>query len=91
LCFGAGKSTLREQALETISSLVALIPVVALDERVGETYGVLRARLESAGKPIGNNDLWIAAHALALGVTLVSNNTREFERVPKLRLANWVE
>ena len=91
LRFGAGKSTLREQALETISSLVALIPVVALDERVGETYGVLRARLESAGKPIGNNDLWIAAHALALGVTLVSNNTREFERVPKLKLANWVE
>ena len=71
--------------------LVALIPVVALDEYVGETYGVLRARLEGAGKPIGNNDLWIAAHALALGVTLVSNNTREFERVPKLKLANWVE
>lgn len=90
-CFGAAKKTLREQALGALSGLVALIPVVALDERVAETCGVLGGRLESAGKPIGNNDLWIAAHALALGVTLVSNNTREFERVPKLKLANWVE
>jgi tRNA(fMet)-specific endonuclease VapC len=57
---------------------------------VGASYGAIRAQLERAGTPIGNNDLWIAAHALALGVTLVSNNTREFERIPKLRLANWV-
>jgi tRNA(fMet)-specific endonuclease VapC len=54
-------------------------------------YGAIRAYLERAGTPIGNNDLWIAAHALALDVTLVSNNTREFERVPKLKLDNWVE
>jgi tRNA(fMet)-specific endonuclease VapC len=56
---------------------------------VGEAYGALRASLERAGTPIGNNDLWIAAHALGLGVTLVSNNTREFERVPNLKLENW--
>jgi tRNA(fMet)-specific endonuclease VapC len=46
--------------------------------------------LQRAGTPIGNNDLWIAAHALALGVPLVSNNLHEFERVPKLKLENWV-
>ncbi len=62
-----------------------------LNQRVGETYAVLRAQLERTGTPIGNNDLWIAAQALALGVTLVTNNTREFDRVPKLKLANWAE
>ena len=57
---------------------------------VGEHYGDIRATLERAGTPIGNNDLWIAAHARALDVTLISNNTSEFERVPGLRLENWV-
>jgi tRNA(fMet)-specific endonuclease VapC len=70
--------------------LSELIPVMTPDDTVGERYGALRAQLERAGTPIGNNDLWIAAHALDLGVTLVSNNTREFERVPKLKLDNWV-
>jgi tRNA(fMet)-specific endonuclease VapC len=58
--------------------------------RAGRHYGLVRAALERAGTPIGNSDLWIAAHALALGVPLVSNNLREFERVPGLKLENWV-
>lgn len=91
LRFGAEKSSQRDAALETITRLTEMIPVVLPDEGVAESYGSLRAHLERAGTPIGNNDLWIAAHALALGVTLVSNNTREFERAPKLKLANWVE
>jgi tRNA(fMet)-specific endonuclease VapC len=91
LRFGAEKSARRDAALETITRLTEMIPVVMPDEHVGECYGVLRAQLERAGTPIGNNDLWIAAQALALGITLVSNNTREFERVPRLKLANWVE
>ncbi len=90
LRYGAEKSAQRAQALDTLERLQALIPVVALDGAVGETYGAVRAHLERAGTPIGNNDLWIAAHALALKVTLVSNNTREFERVPRLKLDNWV-
>jgi len=53
-------------------------------------YGTLRASLERAGTPIGNNDLWIAAHALALELILVSNNTSEFKRVPGLVVENWV-
>ncbi len=91
LRYGAEKSVLRAQALETLSLLKELVPVITPDEVVGECYGDIRACLERAGTPIGNNDLWIAAHARRLGVTLVSNNTREFERVPKLKLDNWVE
>lgn len=90
LRFGAEKSVQRANALATLDRLVELIPVLAPEAAVGERYGALRARLERAGTPIGNNDLWIAAHALALGVTLVTNNTREFGRVPKLKLENWV-
>jgi tRNA(fMet)-specific endonuclease VapC len=90
LRFGAEKSTQRASALATLDRLTELIPVLAPEATVGERYGALRARLERAGTPIGNNDLWIAAHALALGVTLVTNNTREFGRVPRLKLENWV-
>lgn len=91
LRYGAEKSARGTEAMATLEQLVKLIPVLEPSAGVGETYGMLRAHLERHGTPIGNNDLWIAAHALALGVTLVSNNTREFERVPKLKLQNWVE
>ena len=53
-------------------------------------YGVIRQQLEALGQPIGGNDLWIAAHALAQDFTLVSNNTREFQKVTKLHLENWL-
>ncbi len=91
LRYGAEKSARREQTLAALERLVEVIPVIEPDAAVGATYGVLRAQLERTGTPIGNNDLWIAAHALGLGLTLVSNNTREFERVPKLKLENWAE
>ena len=90
LRYGAEKSSQRVQALDKLTRLEALISVIQLDAAVGERYGLIRAHLEHTGRPIGNNDLWIAAHALSIGVTLVSNNTREFERVPKLKLDNWV-
>jgi tRNA(fMet)-specific endonuclease VapC len=67
-----------------------LIPVQPLDADVGRYYGRLRAELENRGVPIGAYDLMIAAHALSLGVTLVTNNAREFARVEGLRLDNWV-
>jgi tRNA(fMet)-specific endonuclease VapC len=53
-------------------------------------YGEIRQQLEALGQPIGGNDLWIAAHALAMDFTLVSNNTREFQKVAKLHLENWL-
>jgi len=54
-----------------------------------EHYAQQSARLKVAGTPIGGNDLWIACHALSMGATLVTNNTREFERISGLQLANW--
>ena len=90
LRYGAEKSQQRTQALDTLERLQALIPVIAMGDVTGESYGTIRAHLERAGTPIGNNNLWIAAHALSLKLTLVSNNTREFERVPGLKLENWV-
>ena len=77
----------RALLLEQFSRIVSVLPLSAA---AGRHYGLVRAALERAGTPIGNNDLWIAAHALALGVPLVSNNLREFERVPGLKLENWV-
>ncbi|MSQ53502.1 MAG: type II toxin-antitoxin system VapC family toxin [Betaproteobacteria bacterium] len=89
LRFGVEKSVRREESLATLGRLVELIPVLEPSAAVGEIYGALRAQLERVGTPIGNNDLWIAAHAHSLGLTLVSNNTLEFERIPKLALENW--
>jgi tRNA(fMet)-specific endonuclease VapC len=57
---------------------------------VGKHYARVRAQLEKQGIPIGNNDLWISAHALASGKVLVTNNVKEFSRVPGLLIENWV-
>lgn len=65
--------------------------VIRSFEQPGDTiYAELRAALEKIGQPIGANDLWIAAHALALDCTLVTANEREFRRVPDLRVENWL-
>jgi len=90
LIFGAEKSQYRNQTLEKLGRLVEIIPVVFPDSHMAEHYGEIRAALEQSGQPIGANDLWIAAHARSLGVTLVSNNTKEFERVHELKLENWL-
>ncbi len=90
LRYGAEKSSRRTESIAILERLVEIIEVVDAGPSASEQCGVVRAHLERAGTPIGNNDLWIAAHALALDVTLVTNNTREFERVPSLRLENWV-
>lgn len=67
------------------------LEVAAFDEQATVAYGVLRAALEKQGTPIGPLDTLIAAHALSLGVTLVKNNTRDFNRVPKLMVVDWIE
>jgi tRNA(fMet)-specific endonuclease VapC len=54
-------------------------------------YGAIRAALEAKGEIIGSNDLWIAAHAKAAGLTLVTNNEREFRRIRGLKIQNWVD
>ena len=90
LRFGAEKSHSRERALSSIEKLTSLITVAPLPEAAGERYGQIRAALQASGQIIGNNDLWLAAHACAEGWILVTNNEREFVRVPGLQVENWV-
>lgn len=90
LRYGAEKSQAKEKAIKAIDQLSRHIQIAELDEVVAEHYADIRAQLEREGKPIGNNDLWLAAHARAKNWVLVSNNTREFEHVVGLRLENWV-
>jgi tRNA(fMet)-specific endonuclease VapC len=89
LLYGAAKSAQRAAALERLRELVHFLPALALPESAAETYEAIRAQLESKGEMIGNNDLWIAAHALASGLTLVTNNEKEFRRVRGLKIENW--
>jgi tRNA(fMet)-specific endonuclease VapC len=89
LLYGSAKSKQRDLALERLHELIALMPALALPEEAAEAYGTIRADLESKGDMIGNNDLWIAAHAMAVGLTLVTNNEREFRRVHGLKIQNW--
>ena len=89
--FGAEKSQARDRALATIEQLAQVIQPCALPMSAAEHYGSIRAALQKQGLPIGNNDLWLAAHARAEGWILVTNNTREFARVPGLRVENWVD
>ena len=79
----------RAAALELLRELAEALPVMALPETAAEAYGTIRAELERKGQMIGNNDLWIAAHAKAAGLTLVTNNEREFRRVRGLKVENW--
>ncbi|HLJ29295.1 MAG TPA: type II toxin-antitoxin system VapC family toxin [Candidatus Angelobacter sp.] len=90
LNYGAQKSQQKDRAIERLAELIQLLPVVPLPEESARAYGEVRASLETQGQMIGNNDLWIAAHAKAAGLTLVTNNEREFKRIPGLKLQNWV-
>ena len=76
--------------LAQIEAILGSVSVLALDVPADTEYGGIRAELESAGKPIGPNDLFIAAHAYALGATLVTANIGEFSRVRALKVENWL-
>jgi tRNA(fMet)-specific endonuclease VapC len=90
LAYGVAKSgsTRNRQALEMFLAPLVILP---FDEAAVWVYGDLRADLERKGTPIGSLDTMIAAHALSQQSTLVTNNTREFARVPGLALENWVQ
>lgn len=74
-----------------VESVLQTIPVLPLDVPADAEYGGIRAELEAAGQTIGLNDLLLAAHAHALDMTLVTDNTREFNRIRGLRVENWLE
>ena len=75
--------------MEQLEALLSVIDVLPLEVPADQHYGEIRSNLERSGKPIGRNDLLIAAHARALGVTLVTNNVGEFRRVPDLAVEDW--
>ena len=75
---------------ERVERLLDTLAVLPLDPPADQHYADIRASLERAGTPIGNHDLFIAAHARSRDLTLVTHNTREFERVPGLRVEDWL-
>jgi tRNA(fMet)-specific endonuclease VapC len=91
LFYGACKSIQRAKALTQLEELVQDIPVENLDSTAARAYGEIRAKLEQQGRLIGNNDLWIGAHAMALNVTLATNNEREVRRIAGLSVENWTK
>ena len=88
--YGALGSHQSNEALKTLTNLARFIPTQAISNRVVTDYADIRHTLRTKGRMIGGNDLWIAAHARSEDLTLVTNNVREFSRVPELKLENWV-
>ena len=87
--FGARNSQRVDRNLEGFQTLLQPFESLLFDDRAAEHYGLIRAALEAAGTPIGGNDLSIAAIALSRDCVLITRNTREFARVPGLRLETW--
>lgn len=90
LLHGAEKSTQPEHNLQQVEDFVSRLEVLEYTSKAAAHYGDIRANLEKQGNTIGVNDIHIAGHARSEGLTLVTNNIREFERVEALRLENWV-
>jgi len=89
LLFGVEMSPRRAQDEAALDAFLAYVVVLDFPDQAALDYAKIRAGLQKKGTIIGANDLFIAAHARALGLTLVTNNTAEFERVSKLKLDNW--
>ena len=88
---GIEKSVKPERNELALAQLLAALTVIQFDDLAAVEYGKICAYLQKHGTPIGTMDMLIAASALSEGMTLVTNNTREFERIPELSLENWVE
>ena len=88
--WGVAWSRHTDENWKDLDDFLATVQVVDADAEVARRYGRLRAQLRSIGQPIGPNDLWIAAHALARAVPLVTHNLAEFRRVPDLSVETWM-
>lgn len=89
LRYGCMKSG-SKRLIKTVEDLLGEMTVLPFEEPADLQYGDIRAKLETAGRPIGSNDLFIAAHARAIGATIVTANTEEFKRVRGLTVENWL-
>lgn len=90
LRYGVAKSTHQEKNTKALDEFITPLEVVFFDEEAAHVYGEIRANLEKAGTPIGSMDMLIAAHAVSLGIPLVTNNTREFVRITSLNVIDWI-
>jgi len=91
LLYGVSKSSRPEQNLMALYQFVAPLEILPYGDDAAQYYGTLRAHLENKGMPIGSLDMLIAAHALSIGGTLVTNHEQEFSRIPNLKIENWVK
>jgi tRNA(fMet)-specific endonuclease VapC len=91
LRFGAANSAHPVRNHTTLDIFLSAFEVLAYDNRAAGVYGEIRSLLRKGGHPIGSTDTFIAAHALANQLTLVTNNVREFSRIPQLKIENWTE
>ena len=92
LCFGIenGAAESAKASWSQLGLFVRLVEVLPFSDSAGKNYGKIRAYLKKKGMIIGNNDMFIAAHAMSENAVLVSNNMREFQRIPDLKLENWI-
>ena len=90
LRFGVARSKHREKNSKALDEFMIPLEILPFNEEAAQAYGDIRASLEKAGTPLGAMDMLIAAHAASHGLTLVTNNTREFSRVSNLDLIDWV-
>lgn len=88
--YGAAKSQFPDRNRSALNQFLIPLEIMQFDEQAATIYGSIRTTLERSGKIIGAMDLLIAAHALSLNLTLVTNDTKEFNRVQDLVLENWV-
>jgi len=89
LRFGVEKSLHVDKNRQALDEFILPLEIADFDEKAAASYGKVRAALEREGKPVGSMDMLIGAHALSLGVTLVTNNTREFKQIRNLKVADW--
>lgn len=89
LRFGVAKSQHIQKNEEALDAFVLPLEIADFDEKAAKVYGDIRAILEKEGNPIGSMDMLIGAHALSLGITLVTNNVREFKKIKNLKVIDW--
>ena len=91
LLYGVSKSSKPEQNQMALTQFIAPLEILPYGDEAAQYYGDLRAHLEKQGTPIGTLDMLIAAHALSLAFTLITNNKKEFIRIPNLIIDNWAK
>jgi tRNA(fMet)-specific endonuclease VapC len=90
LHYGVEKSDRRAESLSILEEFAGRLTTLPFPPEAAQVYGTIRAGLERKGKPVGSLDMLIGAHALSQGVTIVTNNRREFDRMPGLVVENWL-